>query len=211
MSDHDEFSVDAARRAAERDELGDWVARFLASPGSDNAALATLLTEPPRWWIGPVRLPLDQLHRLAGPPGAPGAVRGRRRRLARRRRRPGGARSRTGWEPPPVIVTYRDDELVLEDGNHRVEGLRRAGEDQAWAVVGFEDPGERDRFVAAQPGVIARGTPNCPRQGPAIIDSARHGRRRPAASPNAGWMASQLFGARRDLVTKRCAGADGGR
>ena len=53
-----------------------------------------------------------------------------------------------GLEPPPVIVSYRDDQLVLEDGNHRVEALRRAGANQAWAVIVFEDPDERARFVA---------------------------------------------------------------
>jgi hypothetical protein len=46
-------------------------------------------------------------------------------------------------------VMYRNEQLVLEDGNHRVEGLRRAGEDQAWAVVGFEDPEARSDFDAS--------------------------------------------------------------
>jgi hypothetical protein len=40
MSDDHEYSVEAARKAAERGELDAWVARFLASPGSDNAPLA---------------------------------------------------------------------------------------------------------------------------------------------------------------------------
>jgi hypothetical protein len=40
MSDDQDYSVESAREAAERDELGEWVARFLASPGSDNAELA---------------------------------------------------------------------------------------------------------------------------------------------------------------------------
>ena len=44
--------------------------------------------------------------------------------------------------------------LVLEDGNHRVEALRRAGVDLTWAVVAFDDPTERDRFVVPDP---ARG------------------------------------------------------
>ena len=39
MTDDDSQSLDAARIAAARDELGAWVAEFLASPGSDNAAL----------------------------------------------------------------------------------------------------------------------------------------------------------------------------
>jgi broad specificity phosphatase PhoE len=146
MTNPREYTVEAARRAAERDELGAWVAEFLASPGSDNAALAHGLTHPPRTWIGPVRLPLDQLHRLAGPADHPVLVavdeddwRDDVDDLE--------AKVEEGWEPPPMVVTYRDGQLVLEDGNHRAEGLRRAGEQEAWAVVSFESPAERDRFL----------------------------------------------------------------
>jgi hypothetical protein len=35
---------------------------------------------------------------------------------------------------------------VLEDGNHRVESLRRAGQREAWAVIGFENEADRDAF-----------------------------------------------------------------
>jgi hypothetical protein len=145
MTDHDRYSVDAARAAAERDELGEWVAEFLASPGSDNGELAAELTLRPRWWLGPVEVPLEQLNRLAGPPGEPVIVpvdddywRDDVEDLEQK--------VRDGWEPPPVIASYRDGELYLEDGNHRVEGVRRSGARRAWAVVGFDDPGERDRF-----------------------------------------------------------------
>ena len=150
MTDHEEFSVEAALRAAERDELGDVGGRFLASPGSDNEALAHDLTHPPRTWIGPVRLPLDQLHRLAGPADQPVLVtvdedywRDDVNDLE--------DKVEDGWEPPPMVVTYRDDQLVLEDGNHRAEGLRRAGEREAWAVVSFDTTVERDRFLARAP------------------------------------------------------------
>lgn len=150
MTDPEDFSIDAARRAAERDELGPWVARFLASPGSDNTPLARTLTRPPRSWLGPVRLPLDQLHRLAGPEDHPvlcpvdeddwrDDVDDLEDKVEH------------GWQPPPMIVTYRDGQLVLEDGNHRVEGLRRAGEREAWSVVSFETPEERDRFLKDAP------------------------------------------------------------
>jgi len=139
--------VEAARAAAERDELGEWVVRFLASPGSDNAPLAGQLTQELGWWLGPVQLPLDQLHRLAGPPGAPvlEEVEDHEWRddvddLARQ--------VEDGAQPAPVIVAHRNDQLVLEDGNHRVEALRRAGHDEAWAVVGFDSADERDRFLA---------------------------------------------------------------
>ncbi len=144
------YSVESARAACERDELAGWVAGFLASPGSDNAILAGQLSEQLGWWAGPVRLPLDQLHRLAGPPGDPvlcpvddeywddrvDAM---------------DELADQGWEPPPVVVAYRDDQLVLEDGNHRLEGLRRAGMQEAWAVVGFERREDRDRFAVEWP------------------------------------------------------------
>jgi hypothetical protein len=145
MTDDETHSLDAARVAAARDELGAWVAEFLASPGSDNAALGEELTNAPRWWLGPVQVPLGQLHRLAGPPGD--AVlcpvdedywRDDVDDLAQK--------VDDGWEPPPVIVSYRDGQLVLEDGNHRVEGVRRSGDRHTWAVIGFDDPEERDRF-----------------------------------------------------------------
>jgi hypothetical protein len=147
MTDPQVFTVEAARRAAERDELAGWVAEFLASPGSDNAPLAHRLAVPPRTWIGPVQLPLDQLNRLAGPADHPVLV-----AVDEDEWRDDVAdlheKVEEGWEPPPMVVTYRDDQLVLEDGNHRAEGLRRAGEEEAWCVVSFESPEERDRFLA---------------------------------------------------------------
>jgi hypothetical protein len=145
MSDDDRHSIDAARVAAARDELGSWVAEFLASPGSDNAALGEDLTNRLRWWLGPVRVPLRRLHRLAGPRGdavlCPVDENDWRDDVDELEHK-----VNDGWEPPPVIVSYRDGQLILEDGNHRVEGVRRTGADHTWAVIGFDDPEERDRF-----------------------------------------------------------------
>ena len=147
MSDGHKYTVDAARAAADRDELGQWIAEFLASPGSDNEALGEKLATEVGCWLGPVEVPINRLHRLAGPPGAPvlcpvdedywdDRVDDMEDKVE------------DGWEPPPVIVTARDDQLVLEDGNHRVESLRRAGETTAWAIIGFADSEERDAFAA---------------------------------------------------------------
>ena len=143
------YTVATAREAADRGELQEWVARFLASPGSDNAPLGEKLTNPPRSWTGPVLLPIRELNRLAGPSDHPvlepvddDEWRDDVEDLAEK--------VDDGFDPPPVVVTYRDGQLVLEDGNHRVEALRRAGEDEAWAVVSFVDDAERDRFMATR-------------------------------------------------------------
>jgi hypothetical protein len=138
MSDGGEFSLDGAREAEERGDLATWVSRFLASPGSDNAPLGEELAQRGLWWLGPVRVPLHRLHRLAGPPDAPvlcpvdddywrDDVDEMRERVE------------DGWEPPPVIATWSEGRLVLEDGNHRIESLRRAGVSRAWTLIGVEE------------------------------------------------------------------------
>ena len=114
--------------------------RTFASPGSDNGPLAAQLTDRPRWWLGPALVPLHQLNRLAGPPDHPvlSAVDDDDWRddvddLAQKVR--GGAL--------PVIASYREGRLILEDGNHRVEGVRCSGADETWTVIGFDDPEAR--------------------------------------------------------------------
>lgn len=143
---HDiDYSVESAREAAEAGDLGEWVADFLASPGSDNAPLADQLSHPARTWVGPVQLPLDQLHRLAGPADHP-VLESTDEDDWRESVDDMEQKIEDGYEPPPVIVSYRDSQLVLEDGNHRIESIRRTGRATAWAVVNFEEVEDRDRF-----------------------------------------------------------------
>lgn len=149
MSASQHHSVDAARAAAADDDLAAWVADFLASPGSDNAPLAHELSGTHPHWVGPVLLPLDRLHRLAGPPDQPVLVAIDDEDWWRDDVEDLKEKVEDGWEPPPVVVTWQDGQLVVEDGNHRLEGLRRAGVDEAWSVVGFERAEDRDAFVQA--------------------------------------------------------------
>jgi hypothetical protein len=150
MNDERPYSLESAREASDRFELNEWVAGFLASPGSDNSALAEHLSQELGWWAGPLQLPIDQLHRLVGPPGDPVLCpvddeywEGRLEGLAKR--------IHDGWEPPPVILSYRQRTLVLEDGNHRAESMRRAGSNTVWAIVGFESREDSERFAQDHP------------------------------------------------------------
>ena len=148
MADDHKYSLRSAQDAAAEDELEGWVKRFLASPGSDNAELAEILAQRALSWIGPVSLPISKLNRLAGPPGEPVLVavdedywRDDVAEMA--------DKVEEGWEPPPVVVSYESGQFKLEDGNHRVESLRQAGEEVVWAVIGFADDTDRDEFLAA--------------------------------------------------------------
>lgn len=153
MSDQ-EFTTDTARAAAERGDLGAWVHDFLGSPGSDNADLAEILADGDPAWLGPVRLRISDLNRLAGPEGEPvlEVVEEDEWRddVAEMAERIEG-----GWEPAPVIVSYRDEQYVLEDGNHRAESLRRAGHDETWAIVRFDDEDACNAFIEAREDLLA--------------------------------------------------------
>jgi hypothetical protein len=143
------FSLAAARAAGADDDHATWVGEFLASRGSDNAVLAAALAQQRHWWLGPIRLPVDDLVRLAGPddedvlcPIDEGEWEADVDAME--------ASVEDGWEPPPVLVEHQAGRLMLQDGNHRYEALARAGETHAWAIVYFDDEHERDRFATAR-------------------------------------------------------------
>lgn len=148
MDSDADVSIDAARRAAEAGELGSFVADFLATPGSDNAQLGRELADEVVAWRGPVRLPFDLLNRLAGPADQPtlgrlgdddiDTVEAMRESV-----------HDDDWEPAPLVVTFDGDHLELEDGNHRVEALRRAGHDAYWSVIGFRSEDAQESYDAS--------------------------------------------------------------
>ena len=138
------FSLASARGAADEDRLSSWVGEFLASRGSDNAALAAGLGQDEHWWLGPLQVPVSELVRLAGPEdealcpieadeweGDVGAME---------------ESIEQGWEPPPLLAQFSDGDLLLQDGNHRYEALVRAGEESAWVLVWFDDRADLERF-----------------------------------------------------------------
>lgn len=146
-TDHDP-SLAGARAAAARGTTQAWIRSFLASPGSDNAVLAEQLASEKPVWFGPVRLRFDELNRLAGPPDQP--TLGRLDEDDLETVADMEESLDDGWEPPPLIVTTNDGELVVEDGNHRIEGLRQSGESAYWSLIGFDDDAQRDAFLAAR-------------------------------------------------------------
>jgi 8-oxo-dGTP diphosphatase len=129
------FTSAGARWAAEQGLLEDWVHGFLRGPGN-NAGFADGLGQAPRFWVGPVTWPLNQIPRTCGPePGMRWAVpretfEARVSRLIQAYSGP--------WDAPPLVVEVTPEGLVLNDGNHRHEALVRAGRTSApvifWAT-----------------------------------------------------------------------------
>jgi len=145
MTNQHDFTVPGSRRAEAEQGLAAWVCAFLASDGSDNAALGEKLRDEKQSWIGPIELPFDELNRLAGPPDQPtldrmddgdiDTVEAMQEEIDEE------------WEPAPLVVSVDDGQLKVEDGNHRIEALRRAGRSSYWCVVGFDSQGQRQNFL----------------------------------------------------------------
>jgi hypothetical protein len=142
-----QFSLASAREAAERDETALWVGEFLASRGSDNAALAAGLAQQKTWWVGPLRVPLSELTQLAGPEDEDVLIPVETEEWEEDVEKMEESVEQ-GWQPPPLLAEYRDGDLLLQDGNHRYDALQRAGEDEAWILIWFTSEQDRDSFQA---------------------------------------------------------------
>ncbi len=137
-------SVEGARKAQDNGTIAKWVEAFLASDGSDNAVLGDRLTDLKSIWLGPIELSFDELNRLAGPPDQPTLERLDEDDIEK----VGGMADSIddGWAPAPLIVSFKNGECTVEDGNHRVEGLRRSDRDRYWSLIGFDDEAQMAEF-----------------------------------------------------------------
>ncbi|MGF1447447.1 MAG: hypothetical protein ACFBRM_14790 [Pikeienuella sp.] len=61
------FGTEAARAAAAEDRFYAWVSAYLSAPASRNPGLRDGLAAAPRWWLGPLALPLERLEPSHGP------------------------------------------------------------------------------------------------------------------------------------------------
>jgi ParB-like nuclease domain len=155
MTDDEKFSLASAQRAADKGQLAEWVVDFLASPGSDNAALGASLAFSGATYLGPIRFALDRLTPMAGPDEdavvVPIAEKDWESDVEAMENS-----MEQGWHPPPLLVSHNGGQYLLEDGNHRYETLSRTGATYAWAILVFADEAERDRFLEEHGGRATR-------------------------------------------------------
>ena len=141
----DPFDLAAARRAGETGTLEAWVHEYLRGPGR-NLPFSEGLTLQPRRFRGPLEVPLRSLQRGCGPePEMP------------------FRESSELWEQavdyfarlpepieafPPLIVSYRQGVLVINDGNHRHEAFARRGFQSCWIIVWYPSVDEFEHHEA---------------------------------------------------------------
>ena len=141
------FNLHTAQEFAQANRLETWIHAYLNSGDNPNPGLSEGLKQTPRWWIGPIELPLEALTRCCGPEPHMEYV-----------MPPDGWARRTGKiaqtlrklaDLPPLIVAYRDGELSIRDGNHRYGALEQRGLTTCWVIIWFNTQADYEAFQQA--------------------------------------------------------------
>lgn len=123
------------KEAIEFSKIGcieEWIHIFLKTAGN-NLALSEGLKLQKRFWLGPVLISVDKLIRCCGP-----------EEDMEYYNEPKGWEIHinkfcdlinNGWEYPPLIAEHDSGKLIIRDGNHRHEALRRMGIEKCWVII----------------------------------------------------------------------------
>lgn len=114
----------SAREYSKQGRIEEWIHSFLCGEGN-NIPFSEGLKLEKRFYIGPLRMTLDMFQRFCGP----------EENMKYRMEKEGFEwrvseiknRFLSGWDMPPLIINYSNDEFELNDGNHRYEALLRSG------------------------------------------------------------------------------------
>lgn len=126
------FTVEEALRYAKQSAIEEWVHSFLNSVGN-NRPFSDGLKLQKRYWTGPFEIRLDRLTRCCGPEPtmkyyiAPESWEREIETFC--------TLIQQGWDMPPLIVEHKDGQLIVNDGNHRLEAMVRLKIQSGWVIV----------------------------------------------------------------------------
>lgn len=138
-------TLSSAKAYAAAGRLEEWVHAFLLSDG-DNKAFSDGLKLFDRYFIGPIRMPLNLFTRCYGPEEhmkfRAANVQWFEECVARLM-----AVIRQEEDMPPLIVHYVDGGFELNDGNNRHEAYKRLGIPEYEVIVWVTEKWEYDEFM----------------------------------------------------------------
>lgn len=138
-------SLSSAKAFAAAGRLEEWVHAFLLSDG-DNREFSDGLKLFDRYFIGPVRMPLNLFTRCYGPEEN---MKFRTNSVAWFEQCVGRLMEviRQEEDMPPLIVHYVDGGFELNDGNNRHEAYKRLGISEYEVIVWVTEKWEYDEFM----------------------------------------------------------------
>jgi len=126
------FTSKSAIEFYENEQLEEWIHKFLCDEGN-NEGLSHGLRIEKRYFMKPVKLPLDIVNRCCGPEENNKYkvdADGFEKRVTNIKNR-----FNSDWDMPPFLVNYDKGRFELNDGNHRHEALKRNGISEHYMIV----------------------------------------------------------------------------
>jgi hypothetical protein len=135
--------TESAQQCVQAGRLEKWIYAFLATDGWNDALLEYLRSQR-RWWRGPLEAALTDLIRICGPEPnmeyrLDTSVWDRHVTLLQH------SLPNNRLHVPPLIVEYSQEALIICDGAHRHEAMRRLGWQTCWIVISY---GSEEQFIA---------------------------------------------------------------
>lgn len=135
------FDLYSAQAAAQENTLHQWVTAYLKSDQHAPLTLAPGVKRRPRYWLGPLQLPIRYMERIAGPERD---IPRRKHPIAWEREVARIIRTLTHPEAlPPLILHYQPPTLYIVEGSERHEALRRLDELAVWVIIGCDRAADR--------------------------------------------------------------------
>jgi len=126
------FTVKTSLDAKEKGMLQEWINDFLNSEGGNRGLLEGLKIKK-RYWRGPYEIDIDKLIRCCGPEKNMEYIVSKEA-FEKNVNHLKEIFDQKG-ELPPLIAEYVNGCLIVRDGNHRLEALRRCGIKKYWVLV----------------------------------------------------------------------------
>lgn len=138
-------SLSSAVEYAENNKLEQWVHSYLLSDGH-NKDFSDGLKLTDRYFLGPVKMPLDLFTRCCGP------EENMKYKVDKEwfERHVSELENviKTTDDMPPLIAHYVDSGFELNDGNHRLEAYSRLGISEYFVIIWITEKSEYDEFIS---------------------------------------------------------------
>ena len=135
LRDNHGYTAQAAREAAEKGQLEHWVLAYLGTGYWANQPMVEGLQKSPRWWNGPIKLPIRMLNRTLGPEA------GKKFEVAQaywtERTQAMAAAFESIETYPPLIAEYTATGLLVADGNTRLGTFEMLDVPACWVIIWY--------------------------------------------------------------------------
>jgi hypothetical protein len=124
--------LNEALKASSEGKIEEWIHSFLYTSGR-NVVLSDGLKKDNRYWVGPLEIDLSLLTRIQGPTDE--ANKNEIEEKWSNRVSPMITDLSAGWQPAPLIAEYKEENLIIRDGGHRLYALKKAGYLKYWVII----------------------------------------------------------------------------